>query len=91
MSRYAFTFAGAHGDRLRAEGPFRTLGAAVAALARLSSVYPAHRAAVCRTRCIEGVWWVYRSAVDRRADRHGDAPGLAIATIERAPRVRGAR
>lgn len=88
MRGYVVTWAGAHSDRLRAEGPFPTLRVAVETVARLSSACPAWRAAVCRSRCVDGVWWVYRFSVDRRADRHGDAPGLAIATIER---VRGAR
>lgn len=85
MSRYVVAWAGAHSDALRAEGPFPTLAAAMAAIRLRFAVSDALRAAICRTREVDGEWFVYSTRADRSADRFGDAPHLPIASIKRAP------
>ena len=80
---YVISWAGQHSDRLR--GKYPSIASAMQAIRLVFAVSDQARESICRSNEAGGSWSVYSCRKDRDYDRHGDAPHLAIASIERAP------
>jgi hypothetical protein len=79
MPRYTIDWAtGGHAERLRATA-FTSLRAAMRSIACVV-LAPTSRSSICRTKCIDGTYYVYASPSQRDRDDQGV---LAVATINR--------
>ena len=73
--------AGKNADKINGRN-FVTLRNAMHYIA-LVYAHPMARESVCRTRPVDGEWYVYRRPADRLADRNGAAPHLLLAVVRR--------